>query len=245
LNRAVTSKLEIFLVALRLGFTSFGGPAAHLGYFRDEYVVRRKWVSDEEYSEIIALSQFLPGPASSQVGIAVGMNRGGIMGGLLAWLGFTMPSAIMLGVFAYGILALEEVGSFGWFRGLKIVAVPVVGIAIYGMFGRFCLDWPRRSIAIASALFVLFLGVANGQVYVIICAALLGLLIPLPGSQIILEEKQPAVKGYIGPAISLALFGGILFIFSSPAITRLFDNEYFSLPESAKLAGSSSTSKVP
>ena len=119
MRKIIAYRLEIFLVALRLGLTSFGGPVAHLAYFRDEYVVKRQWVRDKEYTEIIALCQFHPGPASSQVGIAVGMNRGGVIGGFLAWLGFTLPSAIIMGAFAYGILSFEEVGSLGWFKGLK------------------------------------------------------------------------------------------------------------------------------
>lgn len=238
MRSVVANKLEIFLVALRLGLTSFGGPAAHLGYFRDEYVVKRQWISEKDYTEIIALCQFLPGPASSQVGIAVGMNRGGIIGGFLAWLGFTLPSAMILGAFAYGILTFEDVGSLGWFKGLKIVAVPVVGVAIYGMFGRFCIDWPRRGIAIIATSVVLVIGIANSQVYVIICAGLLGLVIPLPAVQITSEEKKPVVIGYIIPTISLVVFGVILFIFSNPAITQLFDNEYFSLAENFYRVGS-------
>lgn len=238
MKSVVANKLEIFLVALRLGLTSFGGPVAHLGYFRDEYVAKRQWISEKDYMEIIALCQFLPGPASSQVGIAVGMNRGGVIGGFLAWLGFTLPSAMILGAFAYGILTVEDVGSLGWVKGLKIVAIPVVVVAIYGMFGRFCVDWPRRCIAISATSVVLALGIANSQVYVIICAGLLGLVIPLPVIQITSEQKQPIVMGYIIPTISILVFVVILFIFSNPAITQLFNNEYFSLTENFYKVGS-------
>ena len=117
--------LQVFWVALRLGLTSFGGPIAHLGYFQEEYVRRRKWLNDKTYADVVALCQFLPGPASSQVGITVGMIRAGIPGGFAAWLGFTLPSAIALGLFAYGV---QTFGIFGtdWLDGLKIVAVAVV-----------------------------------------------------------------------------------------------------------------------
>jgi len=238
LRKIIAYRLEIFLVALRLGLTSFGGPVAHLAYFRDEYVVKRQWVRDKEYTEIIALCQFLPGPASSQVGIAVGMNRGGVIGGFLAWLGFTLPSAIIMGAFAYGILSFEEVGSLGWFKGLKVVAIPVVGVAIYGMFQRFCIDWPRRVMAIAAAVLVLFIGGTNIQIYVIIIAGLLGLVIPLSGKQTIRDERTTFGKGRILPIVSLVVFAVILFIFSNPAITKLVNNEYFSLSENFYRVGS-------
>ena len=117
---------EIFLTALRLGCVSFGGPVAHLGFFRDEYVERRKWLSDAQFSDIVALCQFLPGPASSQVGFAVGIVRGGVLGGMLAWLGFTLPSAILMIGFALGVTQLGDFHDAGWLRGLKIAAVAVV-----------------------------------------------------------------------------------------------------------------------
>src|SRR5262245_3300584 len=123
---------EVLSAATRLGLTSFGGPIAHLGYFRDEYVHRRKWLDDETYADLVALCQFLPGPASSQVGIAIGITRAGLLGGLAAWLGFTLPSAIVLVVFAY---ALKQVGfiDVGWLHGLKLAAVAVVATALWGM----------------------------------------------------------------------------------------------------------------
>ena len=124
--------LEVLLVATRLGLTSFGGPVAHLGYFREEYVVRRKWLDETTYADLIALCQFLPGPASSQVGIAIGITRGGLLGGVAAWLGFTLPSAIALVAFAYGLRVLE-VADAGWLHGLKVAAVAVVAFAVWGM----------------------------------------------------------------------------------------------------------------
>src|SRR5258705_13288258 len=116
------SALEVLAAATRLGLTSFGGPIAHLGYFRDEYVVRRRWVDEQTYADLVALCQFLPGPASSQVGIALGITRAGLLGGLAAWLGFTLPSALALLVFALGVRAVD-VSDLGWLHGLKVVAV--------------------------------------------------------------------------------------------------------------------------
>jgi chromate transporter len=124
--------LDVLSASLRLGLTSFGGPIAHLGYFRDEYVVRRKWLDEKTYADLVALCQFLPGPASSQVGIAIGQLRAGYAGALAAWAGFTLPSAIALVLFAYGVDAL---GS-GWLHGLKVVAVAVVTEAVLGMMRR-------------------------------------------------------------------------------------------------------------
>ena len=123
----------IFFIALRLGLTSFGGPIAHIGFFRDEYVGRRKWISDRSFSELVALSQLLPGPASSQLGIAIGTLKGGRIGGFLAWLGFTTPSAIVLIAFAYGMTEIEMFKNSSWLHGLKLVVVPVVGFAVWGM----------------------------------------------------------------------------------------------------------------
>ncbi|MCD8491053.1 MAG: chromate transporter [Geovibrio sp.] len=114
--------LEVFTVFLRLGLTSFGGPVAHLGYFRDEFVARRKWMSEQEYADLVALCQFLPGPASSQVGFAVGLRRAGKLGGLAAWVGFTMPSALAMIAFAYGLASFSGALDSGWLKGLKVAA---------------------------------------------------------------------------------------------------------------------------
>jgi chromate transporter len=136
------SPLEVLAVATRLGLTSFGGPVAHLGYFREEYVNRRKWVDEATYVDLVALCQFLPGPASSQVGIGLGIIRAGLLGGVMAWTGFTMPSAIALTLFGLGVQALG-IADAGWLHGLKIVAVAVVAQAVWG--------WRARSARTASA----------------------------------------------------------------------------------------------
>src|SRR3954454_6035591 len=121
---------EVLAVFLRLGLTSFGGPIAHLGYFHDEFVVRRRWLDEKTYADLVALCQFLPGPASSQVGIAIGLSRAGYAGALAAWLAFTLPSAVALVLFAYGLSSASDALGSGWLHGLKIAAVAVVALAI-------------------------------------------------------------------------------------------------------------------
>src|SRR5712664_3551297 len=139
------SALEVLGVATRLGVTSFGGPIAHLGYFHAEYVVRRRWLDEQTYADLVALCQFLPGPASSQVGIAIGITRGGLLGGVAAWLGFTLPSATALVAFAYGLRVLE-VADAGWLHGLKVAAVAVVAFAVWLFFRGFGADRERATI---------------------------------------------------------------------------------------------------
>src|SRR5437588_382183 len=125
--------LEVLAVFLRLGLTSFGGPVAHLGYFREEFVTRRRWLDDRSYADLVALCQFLPGPASSQVGIALGLLRAGYSGALAAWAGFTLPSALAMVLFAYGTTTLGNAAGSGWLHGLKVAAVAVVAQAVLGM----------------------------------------------------------------------------------------------------------------
>jgi chromate transporter len=175
-----TRVLEILGVAIRLGLTSFGGPVAHLGYFREEYVVRRRWLDEATYADLVALCQFLPGPASSQVGIAIGIARGGLLGGLAAWLGFTLPSAIALVLFAYGLRGLGAADA-GWLHGLKVAAVAVVALAVWGMARSLAPDRARATIAIVCAFCALLWPTGVGQVAIIAGAALVGLWL-LPAS---------------------------------------------------------------
>ncbi|MFA6562575.1 MAG: chromate efflux transporter [Verrucomicrobiia bacterium] len=158
---------EIFLVALRLGLTSFGGPVAHLGFFHSEYVVRRKWLDEAAYADLVALCQFLPGPASSQIGIGIGLTRGGLPGGLAAWLGFTLPSALAMIAFACGVAALGDVSHAGWLRGLKVAAVAVVAQAVWAMAVKLCPDRTRVTLALLAAICVLAWPSSLGQVLVI------------------------------------------------------------------------------
>lgn len=165
--------VEILLVNLRLGFTSFGGPIAHLGYFQEEYIQRRQWLDDKAYADIVALCQFLPGPASSQVGIAIGMLRGGYLGGLLAWISFTLPSALALAWFAL-FLRDYDVTEAGWLRGLLIVAVAVVAHAVWNMATKLTPDRERISIALLAATIMLLVPVPFIQILLIVAGGLLG-----------------------------------------------------------------------
>lgn len=167
------SALEVLWVAFRLGLTSFGGPIAHLAYFRDEYVVKRRWLDERSYADLVALSQFLPGAASSKVGMSIGILRAGPAGGLLAWLGFTLPSAIALTVAALVLGSVDE-DTMRALHGLKVVAVAVVAQAVWGMARNLAPDRPRATIAVAAAAAVLLLPTEIGQVTVIVVAALIG-----------------------------------------------------------------------
>lgn len=167
---------EVFLVFLRLGLTSFGGPVAHLGYFREAFVVRRSWLGDRAYADLVALCQFLPGPASSQVGMAIGLQRAGFRGMLAAWAGFTLPSAILLVGFAYGVTALGDAAGTGWIQGLKAAAVAVVAQAVLGMARTLTPDARRATIAVAAMILVLLIPHAFVQVGVILAAGTAGLV---------------------------------------------------------------------
>jgi chromate transporter len=175
-SRAAASASEVFHVFLKLGVTSFGGPIAHLGYFRDELVVRRRWIDETSYADLVALCQFLPGPASSQVGFALGLLRGGgVLGGLAAWTGFTLPSALFLFAFAYGASIFSGPVGSGVIHGLKLVAVAVVAQAVWGMARTLAPDRERGSIALAAVLLVVFAGGTLGQIGAIVLGAIAGL----------------------------------------------------------------------
>ena len=171
---AQRSPAEVFRIFLRLGFTSFGGPVAHLGYFRAEFVDRRVWLSETSYADVVALCQFLPGPASSQVAVSLGVLRAGLMGGIAAWLGFTLPSAVALIMFAYGVGLTGDLGHASWLHGLKIVAVAVVAQAVWGMARNLCPDRLRASVAVVAAAFVLAVPSSLGQVTAIAAGAAFG-----------------------------------------------------------------------
>jgi chromate transporter len=172
--------LEVLGAFLRLGLTSFGGPVAHLGYFREEFVRRRRWVDEQTYADMVALCQFLPGPASSQVGITLGTARAGLLGGMAAWCGFTLPSALAMAAFALGLGALGGAES-GWLHGLKVVAVAVVAQAIWGMAQRLCPDRARASLAIAAAALLLAWPSALAQIVAILAGGVFGWRL-LPGA---------------------------------------------------------------
>lgn len=161
---------------LRLGLISFGGPVAHLGYFRREFVERRRWLDDAAYADIVALCQFLPGPASSQVAFALGMRRAGLPGALLASACFALPSAVAMILFAYGVASTGDVAAAGWLHGLKLAAVAVVALAVWAMAGRLCPDTPRRILALAAAAAVVLLPGTPSQVGVMAACGVIGLL---------------------------------------------------------------------
>jgi len=199
------SALEVLLVFLRLGLTSFGGPVAHLGYFRSEFVERRKWLDEASYVDIVALCQFLPGPASSQVGFAVGMLRAGLKGAFSAWLGFTLPSAVALILFGYGVTQFGDLAHAPWLHGLKIVAVAVVAQAVWGMSRSLAPDRERASIAVGAAILSLAVPSAAGQIGAIVIGGLIGRALRSG------EAQQPGAPLVLGLPRSLSIGALILF----------------------------------
>lgn len=195
--------IECFLVALKLGVTSFGGPVAHIGYFREAYVERLKWLKEERFAELMALTQFLPGPASSQLGAAIGYEKAGWLGGFGAWLGFTLPSALAMIAFAIGMGSIEEWAGSGWLQGLKLAAVAVVVIALLGMRKALCPGWPEILMALAALIVLAIAPLAWIQPLVILLGGLLGILIFKESS-----GDQPVEKkgGMPLSGIVLALF---------------------------------------
>lgn len=169
-----TSPLRLFAVALRLGFTSFGGPAAHLGYFRREFVERRRWLDEAGFADLLALCQFLPGPGSSQFSFAVGYQRGGLVGAMAAWLGFTLPSAVLMLLFAAGVGAGADLDAAGWLHGLKVAAVAVVAQAVWQMGRTLCPDRPRILLAAGAAVALSWWPAGWMQMAVIAAGAALG-----------------------------------------------------------------------
>ncbi len=203
--------LEIFAISTKLGLTSFGGPVAHLGYFYNEYVKRRKWMDEKSYADLVALCQFLPGPASSQVGIGIGVMRAGILGGIISFLGFTLPSVIVLILFAV-ILKELDIGDAGWIHGLKIVAVVVVAHAILGMAQKLIPDLQRKFLALFALVVTLLWQTAFTQVGVIVIAAIIGFLLYKKHTENDEEENlHIPISRRIG-IISLSLFFGLLFL---------------------------------
>ena len=221
-------------VATRLGLTSFGGPVAHLGYFREEYVARRHWLDEATYADLVALCQFLPGPASSQVGIAIGITRAGLLGGVAAWLGFTLPSAIALVAFAYGLRGLG-VTDAGWLHGLKVAAVAVVALAVWGMARSLAPDRERATIAIVSAVCALLWPTGVGQVVIITAAALVGLRL-LPGAAAALTTRRPMAVGRGTGAAMLTLFFVLLIVL--PVVRQLVGSQALAVFDSFFRVGS-------
>jgi chromate transporter len=175
--KSVGTTAEVFASFLRLGLTSFGGPVAHLGYFHDEFVVRRRWLDEKTYVDLVALSQFLPGPASTKVGIAIGLSRAGYAGALAAWTAFTLPSAIALMLFGYGVTSFGNALGSGWLHGLKVAAVAVVANAVLTMMGALAPDRERATLAVAAAVLVLAVPSSFGQIAAIVMGAVIGVVL--------------------------------------------------------------------
>jgi chromate transporter len=198
--------LDVLSASLRLGLTSFGGPIAHLGYFRDEYVERRKWLDEKTYADLVALCQFLPGPASSQVGIAIGQLRAGYAGALAAWAGFTLPSAIALVLFAHGVDALGGALGSGWLHGLKVVAVAVVAQAVLGMMRSLAPDRDRATLAVVAAAIVLAVPSAWGQIGAIVLGGVVGIVLPRKDAPVNHVALPLAVSRWSGACLLILFF---------------------------------------
>lgn len=225
---------SIWWTALKLGLTSFGGPIAHLGYFHETYVTRKKWVDERSYADLVALCQFIPGPASSQVGIGIGAMRAGLWGGIVAWLGFTLPSVLMLVAFAYMILSFD-VGTAGWLHGLKLVAVAVVAQAVLGMAGKLAAGRIRASLAFGAMAVVLLWQVPWAQVAAIVAAGIIGLLFFKPEKPEALWPKSVRI-GYRTGMICLSLF--VLLLIGLPIAVMFTTNEWISILDSFYRTGS-------
>lgn len=219
-NSTDQSVWAVFLVFLKLGLTSFGGPVAHLGYFREEFVARRRWLSEAYYAEIVALCQFLPGPASSQVGIAIGLTRAGYLGALAAWLGFTLPSAAVLALFAFGVATHADLLGVGVLHGLKLASVAVVAQAVWGMSRQLCTTVQTLSLAVLSACALLLMPVAWLQFVVIGLGAVLGMAFLRPVMTQTHETMTAPVSRSAG-AVWLMIFAALLVLL--PMLVQAFD----------------------
>jgi len=227
------SPLEVLFAFGKLGITCFGGPIAHIGYFRNEFVIRRRWLDEQAYADLVALCQFLPGPASSQVGFSIGLMRGGYLGGLAAWAAFTLPSAILLVLFAYGANALQGPLGIGLLHGLKLVAVAIVAQAVWGMARTLAPDRERASIAAVAALIILFSSASVAQMGAIALGGVAGLWLcraALPASTKEGHMSFPVSRsvGLVCLAAFFLLLGGlpVLWVLSHSQGVALFDAFY-------------------
>ncbi|MEL7614472.1 chromate efflux transporter [Vreelandella titanicae] len=203
---------EVFWVFLALGLTSFGGPVAHLGYFRTAFVERRQWLSEQAYADLVALCQFLPGPASSQVGFALGLLRAGPWGAAMAWLAFTLPSAIILVLFAFGAAVLDGPIGSGIIHGLKVVAVAIVAHAVWGMARNLCPDKTRTGIALAAVLTVVLVSGPLGQVSAIVLGGLAGLTLCRDSAVATASESLHFPVTRKAGMVALGVFAGLLIL---------------------------------
>jgi chromate transporter len=236
-NRAgAGTAIEVLLAFAKLGVSSFGGPIAHIGYFRQEFVIRRHWLDEHAYADLVALCQFLPGPASSQVGFSLGLMRAGFLGGLAAWTGFTLPSAIALVFFAYGASALQGPAGSGVLHGLKLVAVAIVAQAVWGMARTLCPDRERASIAVIATLIILFSASSVAQIGAIAFGGLAGLWLCQSASLPPPHQQQMSVpvsrrSGMLALAVFFLLLAGL------PILNRLTGSQGVALFEAFYRSG--------
>lgn len=231
------SLAEVFRAALGLGLTSFGGPIAHIGYFRREYVERRRWFDDRAFADLVALCQSLPGPASSQLGIAIGARQAGILGGVVSWLGFTVPSAIVLVLF--GLLSgSADLSGAGWIHGLKLAAVAVVAQAVYLLARSLTPDWPRRAVALAGMAVALLWSTPFSQLAIIAGGAVVGwLLLRAPAAEAGTDTvAAPSPIGRRAGAVALALF--FVLLLGLPLLRAVTGSEGVAMVETFYRTGS-------
>lgn len=234
-NASDRNPWAVFLIFLRLGLTSFGGPIAHLGYFREEFVTKRRWITERSYADLVALCQFLPGPASSQVGMALGLLRAGYGGALAAWAGFTLPSAIALILFALGISRYGDILSPSMLHGLKIMAVAIVAQAVWGMARNLFPDSLRVTIMALAVCFVLLISSAWAQVSVIVAAGIAGLFLfePTPDAA---HDPLPITVSHRAGTIWLSLF--FIFLLGLPILAKLLPSDTVMIVDAFYRAGS-------
>lgn len=225
-GRQAGSPLQVLRVFLKLGVSSFGGPIAHIGYFREEFVVRRRWLDEQAFVDLVALCQFLPGPASSQVGFSIGLMRAGYRGALAAWTGFTLPSAIVLVLFAYGASALGGAVGTGLLHGLKLVAVAIVAQAVWSMARTLCPDRERASIAVAATLIILFSGSSIAQIGAIVFGGVFGLWLCRGAPSAAADRMTIPVSRSVGLTALTAFF---VLLVGLPIAQRLQNSEGLAL----------------
>ncbi|MBI3042965.1 MAG: chromate efflux transporter [Betaproteobacteria bacterium] len=227
----------VFAAFLKLGLTSFGGPIAHLGYFREEFVNRRKWITDQAYADLVALCQFTPGPASSKVGIGIGLSQAGLLGAFAAWFAFTAPSALALILFGFGIIALGNRVDLAWLHGLVVVAVPVVAQAVWGMARNLTPDAPRVTLAALAAIVVMIRPTPLGFIGAIVAGGVAGWLLLKANAD---KEEHIAIGANVSRAAAitaLSLFFGLLL--ALPALRTAFpSSQTLALLDSFYRAGS-------
>ena len=230
------SAYTVFKVFLKLGFTSFGGPIAHLGYFREEFVNRRKWIDDKAYADLVALCQFTPGPASSKVGIGIGLSQAGLPGAIAAWLAFTAPSALALILFGYGIIALGNRFDLGWLHGLTVVAVPVVAQAVWGMARNLTPDAQRVTLAALATIIVMIWPTPLGFIGAIVAGGIVGLRL-FNAAEVSGHVAIGANVSRVAAVTALVLFFGLLI--ALPALRAAFpSSQTLALLDSFYRAGS-------